>query len=113
MVRLVALHFLNASLKPVISRHLSKILQFSLKNLSEEKTTGNESSWMAGLAGRLVVLFVAQEKSSVFSLKTRNWYLEFGSTKHLEENPSFARSYHVTVLNLSCMLPELGAVLWL
>lgn len=104
----MALLFLNASLKAVISRHLSKILPFSLKNLSEEKTAGNESSWRAGWAGQLVVLFVAQEKSSVFSLKTRNWYLEFGSTKHSEEHPSFTLSYRVTVLNLACMLPELG-----
>lgn len=66
-----------------------KNLQFSLKNLSEEKTPGSESGWRPGLAGQLNVLFVAQEKSSVFSLKTRNWYIEFGSAEHSEENASF------------------------
>lgn len=60
------------------------------------------------MAGQLVVLLVAQEKSSVFSLKTRNWCIEFGNTKHSEKNPSFTLSYHVTVLNITCMLPELG-----
>lgn len=104
----MALHFLNASLKAVISECLSEILQFSLRNLSEEKIAGNGSSWRAGLAGQLVVLFVAQEESSVFSLKTRNWCIEFGSTKHSEENPSFTLSYRVSVLNITCMLPELG-----
>lgn len=95
LVRLVALHFLNASLKAVTSRYLFKIMQFSLKHLSEEKTTGNKSSWRVVQAEQLVVLFVAQDKI-VFSLKIRNWHIEFGSTKHSEENPSL--HFHILLL---------------
>jgi len=64
-----------------------------LKNLAvlPEKSVGRESNrqwkWLeAWLAGQLAVLFVVEDRSSGFALKTRNWCIEFGSTKRLEEN---------------------------
>lgn len=89
-----------------------KSVVFPEKFVRREKP-GSASGWRAGLARQLDVLFVAQEKSSVFSLKTRNWYIEFGSAEHSEENASFTLCCRVTVSNIPCTLPELGAGLWL